>query len=58
MGIDGQAHDASALEVERDVDSLPIEAIQLGNDIAGGGEEAKWLHGDPISTQPVSQTTL
>jgi hypothetical protein len=41
----GHTHDASALEVERDVGALPIAAIELGDGIAGGGEEAKGEHG-------------
>jgi hypothetical protein len=41
MRIDGDAHDAPVLEVESDVDALPIEAIKLGDGVAGGREEAE-----------------
>jgi hypothetical protein len=50
---DGHTHDASALEVERDVDGRSIQAIELDDGIAGGGEETKWLHSGPGSPQPI-----
>jgi hypothetical protein len=45
MGIDGCAHDAATLEVEGNIDGLPIQAIELGDGIAGGGVEAEGEHG-------------
>jgi hypothetical protein len=39
--LKGYTHDASALEVEGDIDSLAIQASELGDGIADGGEEAK-----------------
>ena len=45
MGIDGDTHHAAALEIEGDVDGLPVETIELGDGIAGGGVEAEGEHG-------------
>ena len=45
VGIDGDAHHAAAFEVEGDVDALPIETVDLGDGVAGGGVEAERLHG-------------
>jgi site-specific DNA recombinase len=43
--VNGHTHHAAALEVEGDLDRLPVAAIELGDGIAGGGVEAKRLHG-------------
>ncbi len=42
--VNGDTHDAPALEVKGDVDRLPILAIELGDGIAGGGVEAEREH--------------
>ncbi|MDF3018651.1 MAG: hypothetical protein K0R44_3876 [Thermomicrobiales bacterium] len=57
MRIHGQAHHAAAFEVEGNIDSLPIEAIELGNGVASSGEEAEWEHGH-CSTDDTVQALL
>ncbi|MCD6059291.1 MAG: hypothetical protein K0Q89_2821 [Thermomicrobiales bacterium] len=46
MGIDGYTHSAAAFEVEGDVDGLPVQAIELGDGVTGGGVEAEGKHSD------------
>src|SRR3954464_2972048 len=55
--VNGDALHASTLKGQGDVDNLAAEAIKLSDGIAGGGEEAEWLHGGPGSPPPGQQTT-
>ena len=53
-----RTHHAAALEVESDVDGLPIQAIELGDGIAGGGVEAAGKHGQISSSMDPEDAAL